>query len=154
MPRLPKIIACTVTAVPIASAIAPPPEGQRVRIGKRSAYPLGMRGDRSGFHRSTTRAYDVAGQSGDPILMARARVVRPPWELARLEEQLGEEPNIGLHAHAAVTRAEAAITLAQQTQNKLAVRGIPARGLVAASEFFLHESSPKSSSAKPRAANP
>ena len=83
------------------------------------------------------RAYDLAEQKGDQILMARARVVQAAVDLARSEEQLGDEPNIGLHAHAAVDHAEAAISLAQHTQNKrLLCETFLARGLVAASDFF------------------
>ena len=83
------------------------------------------------------RAYDLAEQKKDQILMARARAVQAVVELARSEEQLGDEPNIGLHAHTAVDHAEAAITLARQTQNRrLLCEAILARGLVAASNFF------------------
>jgi tetratricopeptide (TPR) repeat protein len=83
------------------------------------------------------RAFDLAEEKGDQILMARAKAVQSAVELARSEEQLGDEPNIGLHAHAAVDYAEAAITLARQTQNKrLLCEACIARGLVAASDFF------------------
>ena len=83
------------------------------------------------------RAYNLAEQKGDQILMARAKAVQSAVELARSEEQLGDEPNIGLHAHAAVDHAEAAITLARHTQNKrLLCETYIARGLVAASDFF------------------
>ena len=83
------------------------------------------------------RAYDLAEDKGDQILMARAKAVQSAVELARSEEQLGDEPNIGLHAHAAVDHAEAAIALALHTQNKrLLCEGYIARGLVAASDFF------------------
>ena len=82
-------------------------------------------------------AYDLAEQKGDQILMARAKAVQSAVELARSEEQLGDEPNIGLHAHAAVDHAEAAITLARHTQNRrLLCEAYIARGLVAASDFF------------------
>ncbi len=83
------------------------------------------------------RAFNLAEEKGDQILMARAKAVQSAVELARSEEQLGDEPNIGLHAHAAVDHAEAAIALARQTQNKrLLCEACIARGLVAASDFF------------------
>jgi tetratricopeptide (TPR) repeat protein len=83
------------------------------------------------------RAYDLGHEKGDQILMARAKAVQSAVELARSEEQLGDEPNIGLHANAAVDHAEAAIALALHTQNKrLLCEAYIARGLVAASDFF------------------
>ena len=83
------------------------------------------------------RAFDLAEDKGDQILMARAKAVQSAVELARSEEQLGDEPNIGLHAHAAVDAAEAAITLAKHTQNKrLLCEAYLTRGMVAASDFF------------------
>lgn len=83
------------------------------------------------------RAYDLAEAKSDPVLMARARAVQSSVELARSEEQLGDEPNIGLHAHSAVDHADSAIGLARHTQNKrLLCEAYLARGLVAASDFF------------------
>lgn len=83
------------------------------------------------------RAFDLAEERGDQILMARAKAVQSNVELARSEEQLGDEPNIGFHAHAAIDAAEAAMTLALQTQNKrLLCEAYLTRGLVAASDFF------------------
>ena len=83
------------------------------------------------------RAYDLAEEKGDQILMARAKAVQSAVELARSEEQLGDEPNIGLHAHAAVDYAEAAIVLARHTQlRRLLCETYITRGLVAASDFF------------------
>ncbi len=83
------------------------------------------------------RAYDLAELKGDQILMARAKVVQSAVELARSEEQLGDEPNIGWHANTALEHADAAIELARHTQNKrLLCEAYIARGLVAASDFF------------------
>jgi tetratricopeptide (TPR) repeat protein len=83
------------------------------------------------------RAYDLAQEKSDQILMARAKAVHSAVELARSEEQLGDEPNIGLHAHAAVDHADTAIALALHTQNKrLLCEAYMARGLIAASDFF------------------
>ena len=83
------------------------------------------------------RAFDLAEDKGDQILMARAKALQSAVELARSEEQLGDEPNIGLHAHAAVDAAEAAMALARHTQNKrLLCEAYLTRGLVAASDFF------------------
>ncbi len=83
------------------------------------------------------RAFALAEDKGDQILMARAKAVQSAVELAQFEEQLGDEPNIGLHAHAAIDAAEAAVALARQTQNKrLLCEAYLTRGLVAASDFF------------------
>ena len=83
------------------------------------------------------RAFDLGELKHDQILMARAKAVQSAVELARSEEQLGDEPNVGLHAHAAVDSAEQAIVLARHTQNKrLLCEAYIARGLVAASDFF------------------
>jgi tetratricopeptide (TPR) repeat protein len=83
------------------------------------------------------RAFELAELTGDQILMARAKVAQAAAELARSEEQLGDEPNVGLHAHSAIDHAEAAIALALQTQNnRLLCEAYIARGLVAASDFF------------------
>ena len=83
------------------------------------------------------RAFALAEEKGDQILMARAKAVQSAVELAHFEEQLGDEPNIGLHAHAAIDAAEAAVALALQTQNKrLLCEAYLTRGLVAASDFF------------------
>ena len=83
------------------------------------------------------RAFDLAEEKGDGILMARAKALQSAVELARSEEQLGDEPNIGLHAHAAIDAAEVAVTLALHTQNKrLLCEAYLTRGLVAASDFF------------------
>lgn len=91
--------------------------------------------DRAGTE--AQRAYDLAEKKSDQILMARAKAVQSAVELARSEEQLGEDPNIGLHAYAAVDHAEAAIALALHTQNKrLLCEAYIARGSLAASDFF------------------
>ncbi len=83
------------------------------------------------------RAFDLAEEKGDQILMARAKALQSAVELARSEEQLGDEPNIGLHAHAAIDAADTAMTLALKTQNKrLLCEAYLTRGMVAASDFF------------------
>ena len=83
------------------------------------------------------RAFELAESKGDQILMARAKAVQSAVELARSEEQLGDEPNIGLHAYAAVDHADAAIALALHTQNKrLLCEAYFTRATVAASDFF------------------
>ena len=83
------------------------------------------------------RAYSLGEAKQDQILMARAMTVLSAVELARAEEQLGEQPDIALHANLAIEHADKAIELALQTQNKrLLAEAYIARGMAAASEYF------------------
>ncbi len=83
------------------------------------------------------RAFALGEEKHDQILMARAKIVLSAVELARSEEQLGEQPDVALHGNLAVQYAENAIGLALQTQNKrLLSEAYIARGMAAASDYF------------------
>jgi hypothetical protein len=71
-------------------------------------------------------------ENRDQILMARAKIVQCAVQLAQSEEQLGEAPDIALHANLAIRYAEEAIELALRTQNKhLLAEAYIARGSAA-----------------------
>ena len=83
------------------------------------------------------RGFDLGKDKHDQILMARSRIVQSAVEFARSEEQLGEQPDIALHANQAVEFAEEAIQLALHTQNKrLLAEAYIARGMAAATDYF------------------
>ena len=83
------------------------------------------------------KAYELAQNKHDLILMARARVLEAYAENARVEEELGEDANIATHAHQARRYAEEAVQLALQTQNRRLLAGAHiVCGMVAASDFF------------------
>jgi tetratricopeptide (TPR) repeat protein len=83
------------------------------------------------------RAFDLGEEKSDQILMARAKIVLSAVELVRSEEQLGERPDVALHANLAVQYAEKAIDLALHTQNKrLLAEAYIARGMAAAADYF------------------
>ena len=82
------------------------------------------------------KAYELAQQKHDHILMARARVLQAACENARVEEQL-EDADLALHANLARQHADEAIALAQQTENRRLTAGAYlARGSTAANDFF------------------
>jgi tetratricopeptide (TPR) repeat protein len=82
------------------------------------------------------KAYELAEQKHDHILMARARIVQSAAENARVEEQL-EDADLALHAKLARQHAEEAISLAEQTENRrLKAGAYLARGSTAANDFF------------------
>jgi tetratricopeptide (TPR) repeat protein len=82
------------------------------------------------------KAYDLAQQKHDHILMARARIVQAAAENARVEEQL-EDADLPLHANLARQHADEAIALAQQTENRrLKAGAYLARGGTAANDFL------------------
>lgn len=82
------------------------------------------------------KAYELAQQKHDHILMARARVLQAACENARVEEQL-EDSDLALHANLARQHADEAISLAQQTENRRLTAGAYlARGNTAANDFF------------------
>jgi tetratricopeptide (TPR) repeat protein len=82
------------------------------------------------------KAYDLAQQKHDHILMARSRVLQAACENARVEEQL-EDSDLALHANLARQHADEAISLAQQTENRRLTAGAYlARGNTAANDFF------------------
>ena len=83
------------------------------------------------------KAYTLGHDKHDQILMARARILETFAENARVDEQLGEDGDIALYAHAAQRYAEEAIALAQHTQNRRLLAGAYiARGMTAANDFF------------------
>jgi tetratricopeptide (TPR) repeat protein len=83
------------------------------------------------------QAYDLAHGKNDHILMARARILESVVENIRVDEQLGEEDDLAVHANAAKVYAEEAVALATQTQNRRLIAGAwIARGIVAANDFF------------------
>ncbi len=83
------------------------------------------------------RALDLGESKQDQILMARARDVLSAVDLARAEEELGDDQEIGAYADRAVEHADTAIALALQTQNKrLLCEAYITRGQAAASEYF------------------
>ncbi len=69
--------------------------------------------------------------------LARAQIAQSAVSLARVEEQLGEEQDIALHANLSVQHADDAINLGLKTQNKrLLAEAYIARGTAAASDYF------------------
>jgi tetratricopeptide (TPR) repeat protein len=82
------------------------------------------------------KAYDLAGQKHDHILMARARILQAGAENARVEEQL-EDADLAVHANLARQHADEAISLAQHTENRRLTAGAYlARGSTSANDFF------------------
>jgi tetratricopeptide (TPR) repeat protein len=63
-------------------------------------------------------AFRLGEEKGDHILMARARLLNCMIENARVEEEIGESAERGIHAHEAQDCAQEAIELARQTQNR------------------------------------
>ena len=64
------------------------------------------------------KAYDLGSDKRDQILMARARILQSAVELARAEEQMGDDPDVALHAALAAEYGQEAIELATHTQNR------------------------------------
>lgn len=82
------------------------------------------------------KAYELAQQKHDHILMARARVLQSAAENARVEDET-EDSDLALHANLARQYADEAIALAMQTENRrLKAGAYLARGSVAANDFF------------------
>ena len=83
------------------------------------------------------RGFRLGEEKRDQILMARSRTVQSAVELALAEEQLGDQPDVALHANRAVQYAEFAIELALHTQNKrLLAEAYLARGMAASADYF------------------
>lgn len=94
-------------------------------------------GNVDGAAAKSFKAYELAHGKNDHILMARARILESAVENIRVEEQLGEEDDLAVHANAAKVYAEEAVALATQTQNRRLIAGAwIARGLAAANDFF------------------
>jgi tetratricopeptide (TPR) repeat protein len=82
-------------------------------------------------------AYELAHDKNDHIHMARARTLQCMAENARVDEQLGEDADAGLHANNARQYAEEAVHWAELTQNRqLAAEAYVARGMMFANDFF------------------
>jgi tetratricopeptide (TPR) repeat protein len=87
--------------------------------------------------REALEAYRLGHEKHDQILMARALVLQTATENAKIEEQLGEDVDIALHANHARQFSEDALALAKHTQNRRLVAAAHiARGMTAANEFF------------------
>jgi tetratricopeptide (TPR) repeat protein len=83
------------------------------------------------------KAYRLAEELQDHILMARSRILQATVQNERVEEQVGESTDLSLHSHLARTYSEDAIALARLTQNNRLLAGAYiARSSVAANEFF------------------
>ena len=94
-------------------------------------------GDIDRAAREALEAYRIGHEKNDQILMARARVLQTATENARIEEQLGEDVDIALHANHAKEFSEEALELAKHTQNRrLLAAAYIARGMSAGNEFF------------------
>jgi tetratricopeptide (TPR) repeat protein len=95
------------------------------------------RGDLDRATQEALKAYELAQQKHDHILMARARVLEAATENARVEEQVGEEADLAHHANLARQYSEEAIALAQHTENRRLTAGAYlARGSTAANDYF------------------
>ncbi len=95
------------------------------------------RGDIDHAAHEAREAYRLGLEKNDHILMARARILQAAAENARVEEQLGEDVDMAVHAHRAKQHSEEALTLARGTQNRrLAAGAWIARGMTAANDFF------------------
>jgi len=85
----------------------------------------------------SAEAYRLGLEKNDHILMARARVLQAAGENARVEEQLGEDVDIAVHANRALQHSEESLALARNTQNRRLLAGAwIARGMTAANDFF------------------
>jgi tetratricopeptide (TPR) repeat protein len=83
------------------------------------------------------KAYELACGKSDHILMARARILQAYAEIARVEEELGEDADIAVYAHQARRYAEEAVQSALETQNRRLLAGAHiVCGAVAACDFF------------------
>jgi tetratricopeptide (TPR) repeat protein len=95
--------------------------------------------DQGDIERATqeaVKAYELAQQKHDQILMARARILQAGAENARVEEQL-EDADLAVHANLARQHADEAISLAQHTENRrLIANAYLSRGSTATNDFF------------------
>jgi tetratricopeptide (TPR) repeat protein len=94
-------------------------------------------GDIDRAESEAAKAYRLAEERQDHILMARSRILQATVQNERVEEQVGESTDLSLHGHLARTYSEDAIALAKLTQNNRLLAGAYiARSSVAANEFF------------------
>ncbi len=95
------------------------------------------RGDIDHAAHEAMEAYRLGLEKNDHILMARARILQSAAENARVDEQLGEDVDIAVHANRALQHSEEALALARSTQNRRLLAGASiARGVTAANDFF------------------
>lgn len=95
------------------------------------------RGDIDTAAQEASAAYELGQQTNDPILKARARILESAVENMRVEEQLGEDLDLAVHANRARQHADEALELARHTQNLRLLAGAwIACGNTAASDFF------------------
>jgi len=95
------------------------------------------RGDIDRAAGEAMEAHRIGLEKDDPILMARALILQTSTENAKIEEQLGEDVDIALHANQAKQLSHDALALAKHTQNRrLLAAAYIARGTTAANDFF------------------
>ncbi len=95
------------------------------------------RGDIDRAAHEAVESYRIGLEMNDQILMARALVLQTATENAKIEEQLGEDVDIALHANRARQFSDDALAMAKHTQNRrLHAAAYIARGMTAANEFF------------------
>jgi tetratricopeptide (TPR) repeat protein len=83
------------------------------------------------------KAYRFAHEKNDHILMARARILQAATENAHVDEQLGEDADIAVHASTAMKYCDEALALAEHTQNRrLLARAYLMKGATAANDFL------------------
>jgi tetratricopeptide (TPR) repeat protein len=84
-----------------------------------------------------SKAFTLGEHKLDHILMARARTLQSALQNERAEEEVGESPDIALHAALAKTYSEEAVAIAKMTQNNRLLAGAYiAVSATAASDFF------------------
>ena len=94
-------------------------------------------GDIAHAEKEASQAYDIGLKQNDHILMARARVLETAIENAHVEEQIGGDVDVAVHANHARQYSEEALSLAEGTQNRrLRAGAFIARGMTAANDFF------------------
>lgn len=95
------------------------------------------RGDIDHASQEAVDAYEIGQRQNDHILMARARILSTAIENAHVEEQMGGEVDVAVHANQARQYSDEALILAEATQNRrLRAGACIARGLTAANDFF------------------
>jgi len=94
-------------------------------------------GDIDSAARVSSKAYRLAHERNDHILMARARILQAAAENAHVDEQLGEDADIAVHASTAMKYCDEALALAEHMQNRrLLARAYLTKGETAANDFL------------------
>ncbi len=95
------------------------------------------RGDMERAAREAEEAYRLGSEKSDHILMSRARILQASIDNARVEEQMGEEEDVAVHAETAKKHCDEALALAHLTQNhRLLASAHIASGMTATNDFF------------------